>query len=231
MMKRLLFCFLMVYLVVSCGPDLDLVQTVLLPPSQVQLVFPEANEECTTGTIISDTESEVEFDWTDADIVDRYRITLINLTTNQEQTFETENSSLPIILLRGTPYQWRVDSILNDSETITPSDTEVFYNAGPGVQSFIPFPATAIFPKNNELINPGSITLEWEASDLDNDIREYNIYFGTEEEPPLFSEAISTNSLTNIEVNAGQQYYWKVITIDSQGNESISQVFSFEVAN
>ena len=233
-MKKLqIIVFLVVVLLASCGPDLDLVQAVLLPPSQVELVFPEENEECTAGVIISETESEVVFDWTDAEVTDGYIISLTNLTTGQEQLFESDSSSLPIRMLRGTPYRWRVDTFLNDSQEITQSDTEAFYNAGPGVQSFIPFPASAIFPKNGELVDSGTITitLQWEASDLDNDITEYDIYYGTDPDPQLFSSELQSNSLANISVDAGETYYWKVVTRDTQGNESVSQIFTFNVAN
>lgn len=218
-------------LILSCSPDLDLLQTVLLPPSQVELVFPENNSECTAGVIISETESEVIFDWSDAEIGDGYIVSLTNLTTGQERTFESDSSSLPITMLRGTPYRWNVSTFLNDSDELTVSATEFFYNAGPGVQSFIPFPASAISPKNGELFDTdsGSLTLQWEASDLDGDITEYDIYFGTQTSPPLFAEALETNTLSNIDVANGETYFWKVVTRDTQGNESNSEVFSFEV--
>ncbi len=233
MKKRKIIGVLVVLLFISCGPDLDLVQAVLLPPSKVELIFPEENSECTAGVIISETESEVVFDWSEAEVTDGYIISLTNLTTGQEQLFESDSSSLPIRMLRGTPYRWRVDTFLNDSNEVVSSDEEAFYNAGPGVQSFIPFPATAVFPKNGELLNTSesSITLQWEASDLDNDITEYDVYFGIETEPPLFSSAIQSNSLSNVPVESGEIYFWRVVTRDTQGNESNSEVFTFEVAN
>jgi hypothetical protein len=234
-MKKLKIGWLacIVLVVIACGPDLDLVQAVLLPPSKVDLVFPEENSECTAGIIISETESEVIFDWSDADVTDGYIISLTNLTTGQEQLFESDSSSLPIRMLRGTPYRWHVDTFLNDSQEVVSSDIEAFYNAGPGVQSFIPFPATAIFPKNGELINTNedALTLQWEASDLDNDISEYDIYFGIENEPPLLSSGLQTNSLANVPVDSGEIYFWRVVTRDTQGNESNSELFSFEVSN
>jgi len=233
-MRKLKIALAVIVLSVSaCGPDLDLVQAVLLPPSKVELIFPEENSECTAGIIISETESEVIFDWSDAEVTDGYIISLTNLTTGQEQLFESDSSSLPIRMLRGTPYRWRVDTFLNDSEEIVSSDIESFYNAGPGVQSFIPFPATAIFPKNGELVNSddSTITLQWDTSDLDNDITEYDIYFGTESDPPLLESALPTNSLANVGVAQGEIYFWRVVTRDTQGNESNSELFTFEVAN
>lgn len=222
-----------ILLMLSCNPDLDLVQAVLLPPSKVDLVFPENNSECTTGSVVSDTESEVVFEWTNAAIGDRYIVTLTNLTNGQEQFYQTKEISLPITLLRGTPYQWQVATELSDSKELTTSDPSSFYNAGPGLQSFSPFPAAAISPKNGALVTiteNNTITLQWDANDLDNDIVSYDVYFGTENPPELNLADITGSMQTNVTVVAGTTYYWKVVTKDTQGNESNSQIFSFDTA-
>ena len=134
-------------------------------------------------------------------------------------------------MLRGTPYQWSVNTILTDSQKSTSSDIEVFYNAGPGVQSFIPFPATAISPLDGEVLDSsvGTVTLRWEASDLDGDITEFDVYFGNENPPPIYSESLTSTSLQDIALNSSATYYWKVLTRDSQGNESNSKIFSFTI--
>lgn len=232
MKKSSIFLTMLIACLWSCSKDVDLVQTVLLEPTSVELVFPEENEVCTTGTVVSEIESEVVFDWTDADITDGYIIIMTNLETGVEERYEAEDSEMPIRILRGTPYRWRVDTFLTDSGVVVQSSSEDFYNAGPGEQSFIPFPANAIFPKNGELVNSTStITLQWETSDVDNDITEYDIYFGLDSDPPLFSESVEENSLANVGIVAGTTYYWKVVTKDALGNESTSQEFSFETTN
>ncbi len=233
-MKKLKIAFIfVVLLIVGCEADTELTQAILPPPSKVELLFPEENEECTEGIIISETESEVVFDWSEAEMTDGYVISLTNLANGQEQVFESDSSSLPIQMLRGTPYRWRVDTFLESTQEVTQSDEESFYNAGPGVQSFIPFPATPIFPKDGEVLdsNETIITLQWEASDLDNDITEYDIYFGTESNPPLLTSGVQTNSLANIDVEAGETHYWRILTRDAQGNESNSQIISFFVSD
>jgi len=229
MKKTMLFILCLIILHIGCKRDLDLLQVVLSPPSKVELVFPENNSECTAGIIISQTESEVVFDWSDANFGDGYIVHLTNLSTNQEQVFESESSSLPIIMQRGTPYQWYVETFLIDSNQVTSSNVESFYNAGPGIQSFIPFPASAVFPRNGELVDSsmGTITMEWESSDLDEDVVEYDLYFDVNQDPVLFSQGLQTNS-TNIDIDSDEIYFWKVITRDARGNESSSRVFSFE---
>lgn len=217
----------------GCGPDIDILQVVLVSPSKVELVFPENNQECTAGTIISETESEVIFDWTDAEVGDRYSVSVTNLTTGQEAIFESDSSSLPIKILRGTPYSWHVINILNDLDTPTASDVEVFYNAGPGIQSFIPFPAQNVAPINGEQFDSTStiITLEWSAEDLDGDIVGYDLYFGLTNSPELFAADLNTAIVSNISINAGNTYFWRIVTKDTQGNQSNSEIFTFEVLN
>lgn len=231
-MKNLIFCALGL-LLFGCAADVDIFEEVLITPSKVTLVFPENNEECTAGTIISESESEVVFDWTDAEVGDRYELSLVNLSTGQEVIFDSDSSSLPITLLRGTPYRWRVDTFLADLNEPTRSDTESFYNSGTGTQSFIPFPAAAISPENGALLTTSSttVTLQWSAEDLDGDITSYDIYFGTTSDPGLLAEDLSTTTLANVTISAGQTYYWKVVTQDALGNESNSEIFRFIVAD
>jgi len=230
-MKRL-FLLLVIFLI-SCGPDVDILQTVLVLPSEVELIFPENNSECTAGIILSETESEVIFEWSDAEVTDGYRVSLVNLTSGEEVFYDATESSLPIRLLRGTPYEWYVSTFLNNSDETIQSNVEVFYNAGPGIQSFIPFPATNVSPENGEQFESSStaITLQWTAEDLDNDIVAYDIYFGTTNPPELFTTDLNTTSLSNISIISGTDYFWKVVTRDQQGNESNSDIFTFNVSN
>ena len=224
-----------ILIVVSCNPDKDFIQEVLVEesdvPTKVSLIFPENNSECTTGTVISENVSEVTFDWSDAEIGDTYRITLTNLTTGADEVFDSETSSMPLRLLRGTPYSWKVTTSQTGIAESTDSNTESFYNSGPGLQSFIPFPASepnpmtaSSFPSNTTIVN-----FEWVGSDLDNDIIEYDFYFGVANPPNLFAAGLTENNYNGVEVSSGNAYYWKVATRDSFGNVSNSQVFYFTV--
>ena len=44
-----------------------------------------------------------------------------------------------------------------------------------------------------------------------------------------FSGGTATTNSINVEVESGTVYYWKVISVDSAGNESNSQIFQFRV--
>ncbi|GGG42431.1 hypothetical protein GCM10011414_09990 [Croceivirga lutea] len=231
-MKQTLTLLAILFLAFSCGKDTDFsdkVQSTI--PEQVQLVFPEENEVCTTGIIISDTESEVAFDWTDATNTSIYRVTLTNLNSSQQDTFEATESNLPIRLLRGTPYSWKVTTILENSEETTDSDTEFFYNAGDGVTNYIPFPASEPSPENGASYSSAvtAVNFSWVGSDLDNDIISYDFYFGLTMEPELLEADLESNILNNVVVNSGNRYYWQVVTKDELGNQSTSDLFYFDV--
>jgi hypothetical protein len=77
-------------------------------------------------------------------------------------------------------------------------------------------------------VDQGTVLLQWEATDVDDDIASYTILLDTSSAPATEVGNSSTNSL-NITVSSGQVYYWKVITTDELGNESHSQIFQFKV--
>lgn len=216
----------------GCGVDVDLIEELTVLAPDLQIVFPENNSECTAGTILSENQSEVTFEWSEIEGVQSYNIILINLATGIEEEFSSLSSSLPIILERGTPYQWIVDAIVRiDEEDTVVSASGYFYNAGPGVTTYIPFPADAISPLNGAQLlgTTTSINIEWTSEDLDNDIVSYDLYLGSSSNPELFAADIETPLISNVQVATGNQYYWRVVTKDAIGNESNSEIFSFEV--
>jgi len=232
-MKPLPFLLaLAVVLLWSCDPDLDIALDLNsgIEPSAVSLIFPEDISECTTGISVSDTASEVIFEWTEAAVGDGYILTLINLSNSDIQTFETETESLPVILQKGTPYRWLITTILTGSPEISESEVFVFFNAGPGSTSYIPFPARNIAPGNGQAFpeNQGTVNLIWESTDLDNDILEYDVYFGDVNPPPLFNANVADSQISGVPVESGT-HYWQITTRDQSGNESVSEVFRFTV--
>ncbi|WP_350287905.1 hypothetical protein [uncultured Croceitalea sp.] len=229
-MKKIAF-LLIGLLLCNCKSDVDILQEILVP-SKVILMFPEPNEECTTGEIISEIESEVVFEWTAAEVGDSYQVVLTDLATGQESILGATTNMLPIRLSRGTPYSWNVTTFLDNSNNTTSSDTESFYNAGPGILSYIPFPANYVSPINNSELSSETtlVTLEWEAEDLDGDITGYDVYFGSNDQPTLFESNVVTTFLTAVSVTRGTTYYWRIITKDSLGNESSSAIFTFSIS-
>ncbi|GAA4812188.1 hypothetical protein GCM10023330_19320 [Litoribaculum gwangyangense] len=192
----------------------------------VKLYFPQENMLCNIGSNVTPTESTVYFEW-EANGSDNYKITIENLLTGNVIQEETSADIIPIVLQRATPYKWFIVSVKGSKTERSP--TWQFYNSGPGVQSYAPFPAVIVAPNMAEnLAATSSVTLQWTGSDVDDDIAGYDVYFGTSANPNIKVSDI-TATQTNVPVTSGNIYYWKVITKDSLGNTSDSGTYQFIV--
>lgn len=230
-MKRLLFPIIC-FTVLSCGKGGGSApQPAINPPAKATLSLPAQNEACTTGTIISATESTVSFTWQTAANTDSYELTVKNLNTNAVINRTTSSTAADVILARNTPYSWFVTSKSTKTTTTAQSDTWKFYNSGPGVVAYAPFPAEILSPTMNQAVTAsgGKITLDWNGSDVDNDITTYDIYLGTTTTPAVLQSNVTASILTNVSVSSGTSYYWKVVTKDSKGNTSDSGLYRFSV--
>ncbi|WP_297765051.1 hypothetical protein [uncultured Muriicola sp.] len=221
-------------LLVSCGGGDDPAPeppppVVVVRPSAAVLVFPDNNTECNEGTVLNDNQSTVTFRWTDAENADSYELNLKNLANNSSTSTNANNNSIELTILRGTPYEWFVVSKATGTSSTATSPTWKFYNQGPGVENYAPFPAEAVSPARGATVAAsGTITLEWTGSDVDNDLVEYEIFFGTDDTALSLIGSTIDNSL-DTSINANTVYYWRVLSIDSQGNTSQSEIFEFRV--
>jgi len=73
-----------------------------------------------------------------------------------------------------------------------------------------------------------TVRLEWDGLDIDNDIISYDVYFDTVK-PPLVHLGNTSENIMNTDVSAGNIYYWRIITNDSDSNTSQSEIFEFKV--
>lgn len=200
-------------------------------PEKATLVFPVDNSVCVEGTILSLTENSINFTWNSSNSTDSYEFSIKNLITGISIVKVVNAPNIEITLLRNTPYSWFVSSRNTKNSFIAKSDTWKFYNSGPGLISYSPFPAEIISPKKSEVVQSisGNINLEWKGSDVDGDILNYDVYLGTSITPIILSSRLTTNSLNNVAVKENTIYYWKVITRDSKGNLSDSGLNQFTV--
>ncbi|WP_276166354.1 hypothetical protein [Zobellia alginiliquefaciens] len=207
------------------GPDMD----EMGEPGSVSLVFPENNSECTEGETVNDLQSAITFQWQTSESAARYELNLKNLANGKTQVTETLSNEAILTLNSNTPYEWYVITRNDDSETAPESATWKFYNAGEGIVNYAPFPAEAFYPNRGGSISVNtSVELEWQGNDVDNDIIEYEVFFGTEETPAVSLGTTDQNTMiTN--VVSGQAYYWQVKTKDNIGNTSLSEIFNFNV--
>ncbi len=202
------------------------------PPESVQLVFPERNSECTTGQSLGPTTSQVEFRWQLADNTDSYELRVTNTNTGTTQTITTTSSVARLPIAKGEQFSWLVRSKNSEVEQTVSSEVWSFYNAGSRT-TFAPFPAEIVSPRMSENVFKdinNEVVLSWTASDLDNDISNFEIYFSVETTPDNLVGTVSNgvNSL-KVSVASNTVYYWNVVTKDSEGNASQSGIYSFKV--
>lgn len=198
-------------------------------PSAAVLIFPLNNSECTTGTSISETQSKVTFEWNVAENADVYFVYVKNLATqNQLQYNANSNTSLEITLTKGIPYSWYVVAKSNADGALTESAKWKFYNAGDGIINYVPFPADVVSPLMSSSVVGPTVNLQWTGSDVDDDIADYKVYFGTTSNPTTLIGTVSTETIEQVAVVAHTTYYWKVVTTDEAGNTSNSPIFQFK---
>ena len=196
-------------------------------PSAATLIYPDNNEACTEGVLVSETESQVTFEWTASENTDTYTLVLTNLETGAESSTNTSNIDIQVTLERGTAYSWSIVSSAEGTNETASSEIWRFYNAGATIENYAPFPAYEPYPKMGEAINSGTISLAWEGADLDGDALSYTIYLGTSSPPSSVLGETDANSFETT-INADTVYYWQVVTVDSAGNSSTSEIFEFK---
>ena len=202
------------------------------PPKAAQLLYPLKSSECTTGVNVSGTNtSEVEFKWNAAKRATYYELSYTNLNTNDTQKTSSAQTSLKVVLEKGVPYSWFVVSQSNEVDETAASEIWHFYNAG-SINSYAPFPADIISPNSGETVLMdlnNEVQLEWEGTDLDDDILEYDVYFSANNPPTLLSTLASSTTSLKVSVAPNTVYYWKVVTKDAAGHSSDSGVYEFKV--
>ncbi|ARS39216.1 hypothetical protein CA265_05830 [Sphingobacteriaceae bacterium GW460-11-11-14-LB5] len=197
-------------------------------PQPAVLTYPAQNSVCTSGTIISNTQSTITFTWNSANNTDNYEISIKNLLTNAIITLNASSNHLSVNLDRDMPYSWYVLSKSISSSTTAKSEVWKFYNAGTGTISHPPFPADKLSNVFGQGTASGTVNLSWTASDPDNDISGYDVYFGTSSTAPSYKTDITDKFLNGIAITSGTTYYWKVVTKDVAGNTSDSGIFQFK---
>jgi hypothetical protein len=200
-------------------------------PGAAILIAPAKDLPCFTGTVVSQTESSVAFSWNAADNASAYTLTIKNLLTATESTQETTTPNATVTLLRNTPYAWHVKSKASRNTIIADSEVWKFYNAGPGITTFAPYPAELLTPTFGQLFDNGTskVNLTWKGSAVDNNITGYIVYFGPKANPDVFRERTTDSFVNDVTVSSNTTYYWRVVSIDANGNISDSGISNFYV--
>lgn len=226
MMRKLMLLSLLGFMVACGGDDTP------PAPQGALLVFPEENSECTTGSNVNETLSQVTFRWNASKNTDNYTLSVVNLETNVPQNISTATTSASLSIAKGTPFAWSVTSRNSKSDQVAISETWLFYNAG-AQTTYAPFPAQLVSPASGSTVQKdiaNEVLLEWSGADVDNDIDTFEVFF-SDVNPP--TTLLGTTNSATMELSASVQsstvYYWKVITTDLEGNTSDSGIFEFKV--
>jgi hypothetical protein len=244
MKKQLLYIILISLFLAACSGgepgETPTPQPQVKTPTAASLVSPANNTECNQGNIISTDLSSVLFQWNPSENTNTYTLKVTNLNTNTVQEQSSSNTSLSMALKRGTPFSWKVVSKSNSTTQTAESGTFRFFNAGAPVENHTPFPAEAVSPSRGAtLTGVTSITIEWESSDIDNDLAAHTVQLlGSSEvldqvdfdnEATVTYQTTTTQSVNEVAVEAGKIYYWQVKSQDEVGNSATSEIFEFRV--
>jgi hypothetical protein len=200
------------------------------PPDKALLIEPAQNTVCANGKVISSSQVSISFYWNISPSTDYYELYIKNLSTGTT-IFRTVTGNLySEALTPNTPYSWYVVSKSKLLTSTATSDTWKFYVAGSST-TYSPFPAAVVSPIIDQAYSAGTsaVNLQWMGSDVDGDIVSYDVYLGTTTTPALFKADVTGMSLNNVAVATGKSYYWKVVTKDTKGNTSDSELFRFKV--
>lgn len=200
------------------------------PPEAALLIFPQQNSLCTTGVTITPSTSRVEFAWQTANNTESYELRVTNLISGITQTANTQFTTAELTIDKGTPYSWSVITSNTKVPETNSSAVWQFFNAGSQI-THTPFPAQIVTPLSGTSVVRDinqEVTLEWLGADVDDDIVGYEIYVDTVT-PPLVLVSSPAASVSSIKIscNSDTVYYWKVITMDNEGNSSDSGIYSF----
>jgi len=202
----------------------------VITPDPASPLLPLKNGVCIEGQIVSESQSLVQFDWTDAKNATSYEVVIKNLSDTTTSTHSTDKSEIAVPIKRGKAYSWHVISKNNTGNKTANSDTWMFYNAGVGISSYAPFPAEILSPLQSTYISTinSVVSLKWQCSDADNDIVSYDVYVGMSSNSlSRVSQGLKTSSYDYTVLNRSYTHYWKVIAKDSNGNSSDSGIYSF----
>ena len=228
-MKKIVLLFGgLILLVSSCAPD----DPIPVEPGIAILISPANDETCLDGAFINDTQSNVEFSWSEASNALSYEVVVTNLLSQSDQIFTSITNQTTLVLTKAEPYSWYVKSIGQEGTTPSESDQWKFYLAGEGTVNYAPFPSELISPRSGANVVPdinNLVVFSWNTTDVDDDIESFELYLDQIDGSKLFTTLDYQINKTSIELEVENNvtYYWKVIAIDAKGNQSSSGVYAF----
>ncbi len=116
-------------------------------------------------------------------------------------------------------------TIPDNNTTTAPGETTTTTTAGQNIDP--PGIPGNPYPDDNATGIPLTATLQWSIDNADTVSLTFDIYFGTEEEPPLVAENADSMFYTPEEMNPSTVYYWKITAKNSGGTATQGPTWSF----
>lgn len=200
---------------------------VVEPPTAATLVYPADQMLCAEGRIISETLSEINFQWQEGLNTDSYTLEITD-DNGAKRSITATSGSKEVEVERSMAFSWKVISRSTKTADVAVSATFSFFNAGAATENFAPLPARLLSPRAGATVSAGNLTLEWEGVDLDDNIEGYTVYLQAEGGAASEVYSGSLSSFTLSIMNAGV-YLWWVDTRDSSGLQSRSEQSEFRI--
>lgn len=232
-MKKYSILSLLVLLICSCSSSSD------VDPNPNPTPAPQLNKAPSIPLLVAPgdgllcAENPLDFSWNtasdpDGDSVSYYiQVATDNSFSKDLQVKTTANTSTNFILKKGLAYYWRVQAKDSKNKTSNYSAVRKLYAEAEGEINHLPYAPSLISPVLNSNITTTSTVLEWNSSDVDDDVLKYDIYFGDVNPPPLVAEN-NANKTYEVTLSSDNSYFWKIIVKDGHGGESIGQIWSFK---
>ena len=98
--------------------------------------------------------------------------------------------------------------------------------------NYAPFPSVLISPRSGANVTPdinNIVILQWTASDVDGDLNSFEVYLDQTDGTTLNQTLDYQENQIQLEVvvENNRVYYWKIVAIDTNGNQSSSGVYAF----
>ena len=195
---------------------------------------PSATSQSAPSNNLLCIDNTVSFEWTtstdsDGDTISyEIQIATDNQFTQNVQNLTSSSTSTSVGLEKGVAYYWRVRAKDSKGATSSYSSTFSFYTEGDGVSNHLPFSPSVVTPSLNEVVQATNTTLQWNASDVDNDPLTFDVYFDMVNPPITKVSENQTTKTFEVTLESSKVYYWKVVVKDDKGGTTIGQIWSFK---
>ena len=211
---------------VSASDDSKTEKPINQAPTAPKLLLPVNDLECAYSTMT--------FEWKASSDPEGSTVSY-KLELSEQQNFEelydsaeTTNTFVSLNLENGVTYYWRVHSLDEEGNKSQHFEIRSFYTEPKLNYNSIPQNPNAENPTNNTRVDQNFSFLEWSAQDDDGDSLTFEVYFGTDNPPPLIKEDLEDTSL-EINLSGANTYYWRIIAEDTKGAKAIGSIWKFHV--